>query len=59
MDPFRSPTDPFGVPGDSMEEVLSLQTYGGASFDGGEDDIILTYQCTISCPTKPPAPGGS
>lgn len=57
MDPFRTVNDPFGAPGDPMDEVLSLQTYTEDSTDSA---ITLycptkTETCTISCPAKPTA----
>jgi hypothetical protein len=54
MNPFSNPLDPFGAPGDPMEEVLSLQTYGEAdqAAAGPGDGPIITFSCTISCPPK-------
>jgi hypothetical protein len=44
-----NPLNPFdnGVPGDPMEEVLSLQAYGASYL--ASSDPISTSTCTISC----------
>ncbi|HEX2203426.1 MAG TPA: hypothetical protein VHG91_09025 [Longimicrobium sp.] len=51
--------DPFGVPGDPMEEVLSLQTYMEESVTGADDTTLYcpghTSTCivTSTCPVTP------
>lgn len=54
MDPFGSAVNPFGNPGDPMEDVLSLQTFS-ASDDAYLADTTgcTTNGCTTnSCTTK-------
>ena len=46
--------DPFGIPGDAMEQVLSLQTLGGdavAAYDVYTRGCKLTTYHTASCKT--------
>lgn len=60
MDPFSNVVDPFGVPGDPMEEVLSLQTYMEESSVDGTTLYCPTSGCisTSTCPISPtPKPG--
>lgn len=62
MDPFGNVVNPFGVPGDPMEEVLSLQTYSEESMTGADDVTLYcpTSGCisTSTCPISPtPKPG--
>jgi hypothetical protein len=56
MNPFRNSIDPFGVPGDAMEEVLSLQAYGeeevGDSFAAPTE--IITHGCVVTNTCPPP-----
>lgn len=49
MDPFESqnPLQPFGLPGDPMEDVLSLQAYDQGVFAPAAPDIT-TIGCTIT-----------
>ncbi|HYR08241.1 MAG TPA: hypothetical protein VEQ60_10750 [Longimicrobium sp.] len=52
MDPFGN--NAFGVPGDPMENVLSLQTYGSVDADYLADTVgCSTNGCTTNgCTTK-------
>jgi hypothetical protein len=49
MDPFEShnPLQPFGLPSDPMEDVLSLQAYNQGDVERPTEPII-TNGCTIT-----------